>query len=184
MATLIFWELVAACFLSSQTSVVAFQPLRQRSVVPRLRTERARGLVPEATISDSRTCVRMVSKQRDDSAENISDPDRVRRRQLLVSMLASVSASTWVKESNAQAEGVAPAAPASATSSEPIIDGDVIKPPLDDREYLSYTLPNGLRVLLCSDPSSNEAASAMDVHVGACSDPAAVPGLAHFNERK
>jgi hypothetical protein len=184
MSTLIFWELVAACFLSSQTLVVAFQPLRQISVVPRLRTERVRGLVPEATISESRTCVRMVSKRSDDSAENIADPDRVRRRQLLVSMLATVSASTWVQESNAKAEVVASAAPVSATGTETIIDADVIKPPLDDREYLSYTLPNGLRVLLCSDPSSNEAASAMDVHVGACSDPAEVPGLAHFNERK
>jgi secreted Zn-dependent insulinase-like peptidase len=59
---------------------------------------------------------------------------------------------------------------------------DILKPPLDDREYVAYTLENGLRVLLCSDESSNEAAVALDVHVGACSDPAEVPGMAHFNE--
>ena len=47
---------------------------------------------------------------------------------------------------------------------------------------MSLVLENGLRVLLCSDVSSNEAAAAMDVHVGATSDPTAVPGLAHFNE--
>jgi hypothetical protein len=180
MVTLIVWQLLAAGFLSSQTSVVAFQPVRQRSAVQHPRTEGVPGLVPEVTISDSRTCVRMVSKRSDESAENVSDPDRVRRRQLLVSMLATVSASSWVKESNAQAEGVTSAAPVSANGSDDIID--VIKPPLDDREYFTYTLNNGLRVLLCSDPSSNEAASAMDVHVGACSDPAEVPGLAHFNE--
>jgi insulysin len=60
----------------------------------------------------------------------------------------------------------------------------IVKPPLDDREYVSYTLGNGLRVLLCSDPSSSssEAAAAMDVHVGSMSDPDDVPGIAHFNE--
>jgi secreted Zn-dependent insulinase-like peptidase len=59
----------------------------------------------------------------------------------------------------------------------------IVKPPLDDRDYRTLTLStNGLRVLLCSDPTTNEAAVAMDVHVGATSDPVTVPGLAHFNE--
>jgi insulysin len=64
-------------------------------------------------------------------------------------------------------------------------DGKPVKlmlPPLDDRDFATYILPNGLRVLLCSDPSSNSAGVAMDVHVGACSDPDNVPGLAHFCE--
>lgn len=59
---------------------------------------------------------------------------------------------------------------------------DLILPPLDESDYLAYTLENGLRVLLCSDPSSTAAGAAMDVHVGACSDPIQVPGLAHFHE--
>ena len=59
---------------------------------------------------------------------------------------------------------------------------DIVVPPLDDRKYVTYSLDNGLRVLLCSDPSSNDSAAAMDVHVGAFSDPIEVPGLAHFNE--
>lgn len=59
---------------------------------------------------------------------------------------------------------------------------DIMKPPPDDREYLVDVLSNGLRVVYCSDPSSNEAGAAMDVHVGACSDPDDIPGLAHFNE--
>jgi hypothetical protein len=56
---------------------------------------------------------------------------------------------------------------------------DIMKPPPDDREYLVDMLENGLRVVYCSDPSSNEAGAAMDVHVGACSDPKDIPGLAH-----
>ena len=43
-------------------------------------------------------------------------------------------------------------------------------------------LDNGLKVVLCSDPTSNEVGAAMDVHVGACYDPKEAPGLAHFNE--
>jgi len=57
-----------------------------------------------------------------------------------------------------------------------------LKAPLDNRSYEYLTLPNDLRVVLVSDPSSSEVAVAMDVHVGACSDPLEVPGLAHFNE--
>jgi insulysin len=57
-----------------------------------------------------------------------------------------------------------------------------MKPPPDDRQYRVSILPNGLRVVICSDPSSNEAGAAMDVHVGACSDPPTIRGLAHFNE--
>ena len=59
---------------------------------------------------------------------------------------------------------------------------NILKPPLDDRDYEAYMLDNGLKVVLCSDPISNEVGAAMDVHVGACSDPKEVPGLAHFNE--
>ncbi len=55
---------------------------------------------------------------------------------------------------------------------------------MDDRDYRSIILPNGLRLLLCSDTSTNEAAVAMDVHVGATSDPDQVPGLAHCKQPK
>ena len=37
-------------------------------------------------------------------------------------------------------------------------------------------------MLLCSDPASVQSAVAMNVHVGACSDPVEIPGLAHFCE--
>jgi insulysin len=53
---------------------------------------------------------------------------------------------------------------------------------LDERQYRSILLPNGLRALLVSDPATEKAAAAMDVHVGHQSDPEALPGLAHFLE--
>ena len=39
-----------------------------------------------------------------------------------------------------------------------------------------------LQVLLVSDPSTDKAAAAMDVHIGHMSDPPNLPGLAHFCE--
>ena len=36
----------------------------------------------------------------------------------------------------------------------------------DDREYRSLQLPNGLKVVLVSDPTSDKAAASLDVHVG------------------
>mmetsp|Transcript_24900 Transcript_24900/g.45085 ORF Transcript_24900/g.45085 Transcript_24900/m.45085 type:complete len:1154 (+) Transcript_24900:107-3568(+) len=100
--------------------------------------------------------------------------DSVARRHLLFSLLATAAATGTVSPA------VASTAVKTRAEENEVID--IIKPPLDNRQYETYTLPNGLRVLLCSDPSSNTAAAAMDVHVGACADPVEVPGLAHFNE--
>lgn len=58
----------------------------------------------------------------------------------------------------------------------------IIKSPIDERTYRPLTLPNGLRVLLVSDPNSHNAAAAIDVHVGSFSDPSHAQGLAHFCE--
>lgn len=60
--------------------------------------------------------------------------------------------------------------------------GEVRKRPLDERLYRAFELENGMRVLLVSDPSSSRSAAALDVNVGAFSDPKKVPGLAHFCE--
>ena len=54
--------------------------------------------------------------------------------------------------------------------------------PRDPRSFRGLLLPNGLRVLLCSDPTAKKAAAAMDVQVGCFSDPRELPGLAHFCE--
>ena len=58
----------------------------------------------------------------------------------------------------------------------------VQKSPADSKTYRAMTLPNGLRVLLTSDPAADAAAAALNVHVGHFSDPEAIPGLAHFCE--
>ena len=52
----------------------------------------------------------------------------------------------------------------------------------DDRQYKCVELANQLQVLLISDPTTEKASAAMDVHVGHQSDPEELPGLAHFLE--
>jgi secreted Zn-dependent insulinase-like peptidase len=113
------------------------------------------------------------------------------RRRLVLSILAGAATPQLLPRLHQERPdvGVANAAVAADSSSSlataaatELYFRDIIKPPLDTNEYVTYTLDNGLRVLLCSDPTSNQAAAAMDVHVGACSDPVDVPGLAHFTE--
>ena len=109
-------------------------------------------------------------------------PDGVKRRQLLLSMLAAATGPATLSQSsvaNAMGSDMAVTAPLQVDWENM---AEIMKPPLDDRDYMAYIMDNGLRVVLCSDPTSNEAGAAMDVHVGACSDPKEIPGLAHFNE--
>lgn len=109
-----------------------------------------------------------------------SDPDRQRRRQLLLSLLASASAMPLVAEAQTPTTTGGTNRQPNHKQQSPTL---IIAPPLDDRLYRTIILPNNnLRVVLCSDPSTNEAAVAMDVHVGATSDPDTIPGLAHFCE--
>ena len=58
---------------------------------------------------------------------------------------------------------------------------NIIKSPDDDREYRGLVLPNGLKAILVSDPSTDRSAAALDVHVGNMSDPDELQGLvSHF----
>ena len=52
----------------------------------------------------------------------------------------------------------------------------------DNRAYRALTLPNQLRVLLVSDPSTDKSAASLECGVGMFQDPVDVPGLAHFCE--
>ncbi|MBX2867084.1 MAG: insulinase family protein [Acidiferrobacterales bacterium] len=52
----------------------------------------------------------------------------------------------------------------------------------DDNAYRGLVLENGLKVMLISDPDTDQAAAALDVHVGSGSDPDGWNGLAHFLE--
>eukprot|EP01050_Picozoa_sp_SAG11_P000836 SAG11_NODE_31_length_23119_cov_102.800608_3_plen_1109_part_00 len=61
-------------------------------------------------------------------------------------------------------------------------DKQPIKSDVDAREFSFVTLPNGLEALLVSDPTTDEAAAAMDVGFGSWDEPEDIPGLAHFCE--
>lgn len=52
----------------------------------------------------------------------------------------------------------------------------------ETREFQTYQLDNGLKVLLVSDAESEKAAAALNVSVGSWSNPDDLPGLAHFLE--
>jgi len=54
--------------------------------------------------------------------------------------------------------------------------------PNDASEYRRFVLPNGLKVLLLSDPKLNKSSASLDVGAGSYSDPANRQGLAHFLE--
>lgn len=117
------------------------------------------------------------------------DPDSTARRQIILSLLSASSLAPFA------ANAIGDTDSASLVKSAPLVTADVanaasastvgetvkvLKPPLDLRAYETYELPNGLKVLLCSDPTSTTAAAGMNVHVGACSDPKEVPGLVRF----
>lgn len=57
-----------------------------------------------------------------------------------------------------------------------------LKPDLDDREYRYIQLPNNLKALVIQDKTTDKAAAALDVNIGAFQDPENLPGLAHFCE--
>nr|XP_019043437.1 insulysin [Kwoniella bestiolae CBS 10118]OCF22367.1 insulysin [Kwoniella bestiolae CBS 10118] len=59
---------------------------------------------------------------------------------------------------------------------------ELILPPTEDRPHKYFTLDNGLEVVVVSDEKADKAAASMDVGVGHFSDPADLPGCAHFCE--
>ena len=54
--------------------------------------------------------------------------------------------------------------------------------PNDEAEYRRFTLENGMKVILLSDPKLNKSSASLAVAVGSFSDPANRQGLAHFLE--
>lgn len=77
-----------------------------------------------------------------------------------------------------------PTSPQQPTDQTPTTenDMDIVKSPLDDREYAYFELPNGLKAMVVSDPTVDMAAASLGVHVGQFSDPEDRHGLAHFLE--
>ena len=58
----------------------------------------------------------------------------------------------------------------------------IVKSPTDQRSYEYFVLDNGMKALVISDPDTDKAAAALDVHVGHMSDPKDRQGLAHYLE--
>lgn len=57
-----------------------------------------------------------------------------------------------------------------------------IKAPTDQAVFRRFTLENGLRVLLVSDPKFNKSSAALVMSIGAMDDPSEREGMAHFLE--
>jgi protease-3 len=58
----------------------------------------------------------------------------------------------------------------------------IIKSPNDDRQYSALLLPNGLQVVLVSDPTLENSAASIAVGVGSAHNPETQLGLAHYLE--
>ena len=78
--------------------------------------------------------------------------------------------------------------PSQPESTEPqlpiglVTKGGVITDDQDSRDYLFEQLPNGLQVLVISDPDSAKAAASLNINVGSKDDPIDAAGMAHFLE--
>lgn len=170
-----------ACFLALADGALAFQPGLPTN--DNMHRKSPSNNIPRT--AETRRSQVLTAVNDDTSQPTGQDIDGLRRRQLLFSMLYG-SATVMTSPANAaenESDMGTDILLANNNDDDQLSEfttSQILKPPKDDRDYLAYTLDNGLRVLLCSDPSSNEAAACMDVHVGACSDPPEVPGMAHF----
>ena len=78
---------------------------------------------------------------------------------------------------------ILPALFINACTSLPIMQKtEIIQSQNDHRLYQAFTLDNGLKALIISDPEAKKAAASLDVFVGSASDPEDRAGLAHFLE--
>lgn len=67
-------------------------------------------------------------------------------------------------------------------STQPDPQSEIIKSPIDSREYVSIVLDNQLQIMLVSDPSIEKSAAALSVAVGSLQEPKEFGGLAHYLE--
>jgi insulysin len=69
-----------------------------------------------------------------------------------------------------------------ATPPAPIELPKFVQAPTDKAKFRRFTLDNGMKVLLVSDPKYNKSAASLVVHAGQIDDPRDTEGLAHFLE--
>jgi protease-3 len=67
-------------------------------------------------------------------------------------------------------------------STQPEPQSEIVKSPIDNREYTSIVLDNQLEIMLVSDPSIEKSAAALSVAVGSLQEPKEFGGLAHYLE--
>jgi protease-3 len=67
-------------------------------------------------------------------------------------------------------------------STEPEPQSEIVKSPIDNREYASMVLENQLEIMLVSDPIIEKSAAALSVAVGSLQEPKEFGGLAHYLE--
>ncbi|MFK7928735.1 MAG: insulinase family protein [Myxococcota bacterium] len=76
-----------------------------------------------------------------------------------------------------------PTVPEAAGAQQPAEAAATVRTsPIDSRIYKTFTLDNGMKVLVTSDATVDLAAASLDVHIGQFSDPEDREGLAHFLE--
>lgn len=71
---------------------------------------------------------------------------------------------------------------AAVTAVRDLENVSIIKSPNDDRQYAAMMLPNGLQVVLVSDPSLENSSASLAVGVGSAHNPKEQLGLAHYLE--
>ena len=69
-----------------------------------------------------------------------------------------------------------------AISTQPKAQSEIVKSPIDSRDYASIVLDNQLEIILVSDPSIEKSAVALSVAVGSLQEPKESGGLAHYLE--
>jgi insulysin len=97
-------------------------------------------------------------------------------KKLLLSLLAALACSLSVT-----APTLAQTSASTATGALPPIPPREVAPG-DQSQWRRLVLPNGIRVLLLSDPKLNVSSAALAVGVGSLADPPERAGLAHFLE--
>ena len=127
-----------------------------------------------ALAASARGFQRSPRRQRPSVAlRSLGDKDGLQRRRLLV-------ASAWSLP--LQQALVSGGGAVAASAGTRVICDSLAVAATDTRSYRVVELASGMRALLVSDAAARSCAAAVDVHVGHMSDPARLPGLAHFCE--
>jgi secreted Zn-dependent insulinase-like peptidase len=107
-------------------------------------------------------------------------------RHLILATLLLVATAVAPARADVAPANVAPAQAGAQANVAPAQAGAQLPPriqaPTDKATFRRFTLDNGMKVLLVSDPNYNKSAASLVVDAGTIDDPAQTEGLAHFLE--